>query len=139
MASTRGDIKAFNARLDDFVRDVRIEASQALTAFVQRAQDEFILETPLGNPALWNPPKWPRGYVPGTARAGWQIIVNGVPVLMAQDLKPEDKISIRNDAPYMEELNRGHSRQAAPGWIDRLLQKLKILSYMPAGPKRRMT
>lgn len=91
----------------------------------------LISRTPIGMPDTWKH-RAPPGYVPGTARAGWHTST-GAPLVrlperpdaagratlaaMVADLprQPSGKVMfISNNVPYIEELERGWSKQSPP-------------------------
>lgn len=74
-----------SAEYDKFLK--QFEKNQQLTldacaktieATLQDMYIKIIDRTPVGNPSLWNPPKWPVGYTPGQLKSSWQISYNGV-------------------------------------------------------------
>lgn len=106
--------------------------------------DGLILDTPVGNPDLWqNPP--PPNYVGGRARGAWQSSVgrpaagetgridpNGRATLSAsQSILPRIGAYmasyITNNVPYIRRLNDSPqwSRQQTPGWVQRNIQRVK--------------
>lgn len=60
----------------------------------------------------------------GNARRNWRIGNGGDPVSTIAAMKPGDRLSITNPTPYMEALERGHSKQAPAGWIQRVLDRV---------------
>jgi len=73
--------------------------------------DRIVNRTPVGNPSLWEPPYWPRGYTPGHLKANWQIKQEG------------DTVTIWNDAPYAYRIETGWSTKQAPEGMMRVSLK----------------
>ncbi len=65
--------------------------------------------TPIGNPSLWNYPA-PKGYVPGTLKASWEI-----------DKKSSQTYVIKNEQPYAYRVETGWSTQAPAGMMRRAI------------------
>lgn len=85
----------------------------------------IVKRTPVGNPNLWNPPYWPRGYVPGTLKDSWVIEIKG------------NQVDIYNTQPYAERVETGWSKQAPAGMMRiSLLEWSKILEKV-AGKYRK--
>src|SRR5688572_10819137 len=69
--------------IDDFLKKFKANQQIALNASA-RIINETLMEmyrrmvqrTPIGNPALWHPPYWPKGYKPGTLKSSWSISFN---------------------------------------------------------------
>ena len=74
--------------------------------------ERIVKRTPVGNPATWHPPYWPKGYVPGSLRDGWQIEEKG------------DTIVISNNLPYAVRVENGWSQQAPEG-----MMKVSVLEF----------
>jgi hypothetical protein len=74
--------------------------------------ENIVKRTPVGNPALWNPPIWPRNYTPGQLKASWKIEIMG------------DTVEISNDQPYAERVENGWSSQAPAG-----MMKISLLEW----------
>lgn len=55
----------------------------------------------------------------GRARDGWKITVS-----REDTLSDEAEVIIENNVPYIDELNRGSSKQAGPRFIERETMKL---------------
>lgn len=94
----------------------------------------LVMRSPVGNPAIWHPPYWPKGYVPGSFINNWQLGVD-VPasgIIFGQD--PSGTASLArmqksiprwpvghtyyftNNLPYARILETGlHSSQVGPG------------------------
>ncbi len=77
--------------------------------------DRAVRYTPVGNPALWHPPYWPKGYVPGQLRQSWVSINKPFEVVMY------------NFQPYALRVEFGWSSQAPEGMLRRALQSYPIL------------
>ena len=65
--------------------------------------------TPIGDPNIWNPPYWPKNYVPGTLKASWERSIEGA------------TITISNPQPYAYRVEHGWSKQAPEGMMRRAL------------------
>ncbi len=68
----------------------------------------IVARTPIGNPALWERPYWPKGYTPGSLRAAWKIE------------HFEDTVVISNDLPYALRVEEGWSTKQAPAGMMRV-------------------
>lgn len=86
-------------------KEILQEAAQSL-------YENIIKKTPVGNPTLWNPPVWPKGYQPGSLKAAWKIETMG------------DTVVISNDLPYAERVENGWSTQAPAG-----MMKISLLEW----------
>ena len=98
----------------------------------------IVLSTPVGLPSSWLSPP-PKGYQPGHARASWQTLLNRDPsadlplsvidpggaktiakgIRIIRRSKFGVNIIIASLAPYMDALNRGHSRQAGALFVEK--------------------
>lgn len=131
-SGTAVDAADFKARMDTFMAAVRGGAENLQKRAVAECFNGLVLANPVGNPSLWKRPAR-KGYVGGTSRRSWRIGVNGPgtgnPLQELAGAKLGDRVTITNEQPYMESLNRGHSKQAQPGWIqaviDRVVAKLQ--------------
>lgn len=84
---------------------IAIKASErTLHQACQILFENIVKRTPVGNPALWN---WPahKDYIPGTLKASWEIIINGLDV------------TIQNLQPYAYRVETGYSTQAPAGMM----------------------
>ena len=83
----------------------------------KRLLKKIVEYTPVGNPDLWHPPHWPKGYTPGQLKASWT-------------LEEIDKyeIEIKNSQPYAWRVEYGHwSTQAPEGMMRRAIEEYPIL------------
>lgn len=54
-----------------------IEAcSKVINATLLEMYKRVIDRTPIGNPSLWHPPIWPKGYMPGQLKESWGLSFN---------------------------------------------------------------
>mgnify|MGYP000179491871 CR=1 FL=1 len=147
------DAAQFRVDLDKFVKNVvpqraaEIQRNMSLELF-----SSVVLGTPVGNHRKWERnldratrglPPLPKGYVGGHARKNWQIRIGSPNVreLAGQDNGGQRTISaglneirkvkrkpvrlfIVNPLPYIDPLERGHSKQAPNGWIRRAIQNV---------------
>lgn len=67
--------------------------------------DRIVNRTPVGNPSLWHPPYWPKGYTPGNLKAAWRIEHN------------KNHVTIYNNEPYAFRVETGWSTQAPEGMM----------------------
>ena len=127
VSGTVRDAQAFKARLDAFAQDITRAGENLMRRGIGEAFVGLVQSNPVGNPATWKRPR--KGYVGGRSRNAWQIEVNGVAgreaLAALGSIKLGDRISLKNPSPYMEALNRGHSRQAPAGWIDAVLNRVR--------------
>ncbi len=79
--------------------------------------NNIVRRTPIGNPSIWNPPYWPKGYIPGSLKAAWTIEYEG------------DTVIISNPLPYADAVEHGWSHKQAPAGMMRisLLEWNKLL------------
>ena len=119
-------------------REVVAATIEEITAFTievaSKVLGTVVLSTPVGLPTSWKSPP-PKGYQPGHARGSWQTTLNraissdnlvidpGGASTISRGLriirraKFDSNIIIASAAPYMEALDRGHSRQAGANFI----------------------
>ena len=99
---------------------------------------ELVLETPVGNPDLWQSAP-PAGYSGGRARSNWLASINSprtdagaqttrkgsdtVRSKMGSFKIATDTIFITNNVPYIQALEDGHSTQAASGFITAIVAR----------------
>jgi len=93
--------KEFTGQVNIVVKVDKETLEEACQELYQRIVDR----TPIGNPALWNPPYWPNGYVPGDLKAAWKIEKLG------------EGYIISNDMPYAYRVETGWSKQAPTGMM----------------------
>jgi hypothetical protein len=98
-----------------------------------QAYTNIVINTPVGNPELWQS-EAPPGYVGGRARANWNIDINTVDLSVTDSTaEPESgralnvtakyklgaTIYISNNLPYIQRLNEGWSSQAPANFVDK--------------------
>lgn len=98
---------------------------------------ELVLETPVGNPDLWQSPA-PPGYSGGRARANWFASINiprsdttestdrdssNTVQAVLGEYNLGDTIFITNNLPYIQRLNDGWSTQAPAGFVDDVVSR----------------
>lgn len=138
--------------IKEFLNKFNANAVLALKASENATNDtiltmyKHIVEgTPVGNPALWHPPYWPKGYVPGTLKKSWQINFNnqqrnlqGQFASSAQTLTQHGltlslndssgkTVSISNPQPYAQRVEEGWSSQAPYGMMRTSVAEFKGL------------
>lgn len=102
----------------------------------------LVARSPIGDPNLWHPPYWPKGYTPGTFINNWQLGVDSIPTAVqvsGQDELGTDSYArlsklqrwpvghvyyFVNNLPYAKALEYGHSTQAPQGMVG-----LTVLEY----------
>lgn len=98
---------------------------------------DLVLANPVANPELWQNPV--PGYVGGYSRANWQLLTQDslaqVPDGAGQSIGPilaEGKSNLRpgadtyyivNNAPYIEALNNGWSKQAPKKFVETAIKR----------------
>lgn len=123
-------------------REVRAATLEELTLLQHEIASKvlgvLVLSTPVGMPSSWksSPPK---GYQPGHARASWQTLLARDPtrdlplgvvdpggastiakgIRIIRRSKFGVNIIIGSLAPYMDALNKGHSRQAGANFVEK--------------------
>lgn len=106
---------------------------KTINATVLNMYKKIIDRTPIGNPALWHPPYWPKNYTPGKLKAAWTISLNGDETktlgigslgLNINSLSSNKKIAISNDQPYVQRVENGWSTQAPAG-----MMKVTVAEY----------
>lgn len=119
--------KEFEANVQQILKacaNVQIEAATLLL-------ERIISLTPVGNPALWKPPYWPPGYVPGTLKASWEMSLTASSrdaktgrfttsdlLLSNHGIQTKiNNITISNRQPYAERIENGWSGQAPQGMM----------------------
>lgn len=89
--------------------------------------------TPVGDPTLWHPPYWPKGYVPGTLKASWRLdngqartsggqftSVSEIESSHGITLNPIAALVLSNPQPYAERVEYGHWSTQAPAGMMRI-------------------
>jgi len=122
--------KQFNAQLkiaDENNRKTVEEAAEILLETIKE-------RTPVGNPDLWHPPYWPKGYVPGTLKASWEIsysnsardatsgrFTTAANLIQQHGISTSiNTISIFNRQPYAEIIEYGKWSTQAPQGMMRI-------------------
>lgn len=115
--------KQFNGHVELVVnvhKEVMNKAVRKLWAEIKKA-------TPRGNPRLWNPPYWPKGYVPGDLKKAWKMSKLNIYHYV-----------IYNELPYAHRIETGWSHIQAPqgmmrvtikNWdsiVDKLTKEMKL-------------
>jgi hypothetical protein len=128
-------VAAWSAASQAWLDEVRTRyAPELYRRIIAETFQGLVLANPVGNKALWRrnagkPPDrhQPRGYVGGTSRRSWRIDrgaptqgqVPGLdPFVALSQITPNDRVYLTNPQPYIDPLNRGHSKQAPAGWIE---------------------
>ncbi len=90
--------------------------------------------SPVGDPELWNPSIWPKGYIPGHFRNNWQVGIDSKPTGTIDAVDPTGQSTLDrlrrlgrwpvghtyyfvNNLPYAQELEMGWSSQAPAGMV----------------------
>lgn len=107
---------------------------------IQSVNKEALLEigrrlidrSPVGDPATWHPPYWPKGYIPGHFINNWQVGIDKIPEGIIDAIDPSGSGSLErlshlgrwtightyyfvNNLPYAAILESGlHSPQVGP-------------------------
>jgi len=141
------DFAAFNRRMkkiavgiENGVNKVKQEAArQVLVALVANtpvdvgtARSNWMVT--IGSPAIGTrrafspiPSRWKphKGVFPGGSKGETRNRLGAVQTGMAVIVraKPEQTIFVANSLPYIGRLNRGHSKQSSPGWVNRAFLK----------------
>lgn len=110
-------------------------AIQDLTKVVlKEVANRLVMRSPVGNPALWHPAHWPKGYIPGHFKNNWQLGVDTKLMSIIPGVDPSGTMSVArmhkavprwpvghiyyftNNLPYARLLETGlHSSQVPPG------------------------
>lgn len=96
MAST-DDVQVFNARIDDWLKSVKIDHNKAVQALALRLFENVVRRTPVGDPTYWKRPA-PVGYVGGFARNNWFVTIGDKSIA-----SPSRKAGV-SDAQVMAEI-----------------------------------
>ena len=145
MSVSRGGSEELSKWLDRMVLKVAPEDAGKLHAKVHiQVGDGVILDTPVGNPDLWESPP-PKNYVGGRARGNWQSTIDTIPSeemalsedpsgegrsrqedaeVIADRIDPGDVSYITNNVPYIERLNDGWSTQAPAAFVQANIQRV---------------
>lgn len=117
------------AKFADKVKDRGDAVTGDVVAQVSQALDR---RSPVGDATYWKSPP-PKGYIGGRFRGSWQLGVDESPSADVYTIDPSGSATqgrilasipeqasgkvyyIINNAPYGEEIERGHSRQAPSG------------------------
>ncbi len=111
-------------------------SAKVINATMLQMYKKIIDRTPIGNPALWHPPYWPKNYHPGTLRESWSISFKGSQRSTAGKFASGDQIiaghgisftvtntstnktvTISNPQPYADRVEHGWSTQAPSGMM----------------------
>lgn len=96
--------------------------------------EKLVMRSPVGNPNLWSPPHWPKGYKPGHFINNWQVGIDQMPKGTIKSIDPSGRGSLNrlsklgrwpaghkyyftNNLPYAYALEHGHSTQAPYGMV----------------------
>ena len=111
---------------------------KTIDATVLDMYKKIIDRTPVGNPALWHPPYWPKGYTPGQLKSSWQISFNGIQrattgrfasssqtlagggVSLKVDSGNKNVVVISNPQPYAARIEYGSWSSQAPAGMMRI-------------------
>lgn len=128
------NIEQFNKEINNYAK--RLLPAQFKKFFLLIGFDALrmiVMNTPVGNTALWKkPPPAGSGYTGGRARGNWLVSINehseqevqredgegdstiseGEQIM--QGVRPGDVINITNNVPYIVALEEGHSSVQAP-------------------------
>jgi hypothetical protein len=119
-----------------FVLKSKNAVHKVTRAVLEEISWRLIYRSVVGNPELWHPPYWPKGYVPGHFKANWQL---GKDVAPTGTIDGQDKMGAAtldrmrksigrwpaghvyyfvNNVPYASLLETGlHSTQVPPQGI----------------------
>lgn len=109
------NLKQFLKQFGDNALLALQSAEKALNSATKIVYKSIIERTPVGNPALWHPPYWPKGYKPGTLKKSWEMLPK-----QGFSLKKSDKnyiVTIQNEQPYANRVEYGWSTQAPYGMM----------------------
>lgn len=139
-SGTVRDAAAFRAKLEEFRKEALAKHDALFKRVMAETLGQLVQANPVGNPTIWKHPR--KGYVGGHSRRNWQVTTQAPDTIMelpgtsqGQALEAgyasigaiqsgTKRAYIVNQVPYMERLNQGWSRQAAPGWIDAALARV---------------
>lgn len=111
--------------------------------------ERLVMRSPVGDPSLWNPPVWPKGYKPGLFVNNWQVGIDRMPTGIIQSVDPSGSTSLErlkklgrwpagktyyfvNNLPYARALEHGHSTQAPYGIVGLTQAEFPMLVRMAA-------
>ena len=145
MSTVRGDAAAFGRWGRRMARKVAPEKVQMLHQKIHlQLADGVIADSPVGNPSLWESPP-PKGYAGGRFKGNWQTSIGqraqgetgridpgGAATKAANSaaiiaLQPFALSILQNNVAYAKRLNQSppHTKQIAPGWVQRNLQGVR--------------
>lgn len=111
--------------LDEFTNQFKTGVAATLTgvnnivhATGEEVYNRVIDKSPVGDPTTWNPPYWPKGYVPGQFKKSWQVIYG------------QNEFTIANPVIYAQRLEEGWSQQAPTGVLRTTLLELNDIFNM---------
>jgi hypothetical protein len=128
---------SFAVRLQEIADKTNRNADQFVRDVVEDIATKLIERSPVGDPALWQKPA-PKGYVPGTFLANWQLGVNVIPdgetglrdtdrstssptlgtiIANIPEHPAGTTIFLANNVPYARTIEDGHSTQAPTGLV----------------------
>lgn len=103
--------RQINAEAAKITTNYRVKVEKSAYVLLEKIKEY----TPVGNPNLWNPPYWPKNYVPGTLKASWEIEIG------------TDAVTISNPQPYAYRVEYGWSKQAPEGMMRRAVAEYPFL------------
>lgn len=131
----------FTAQIDAFAKLADRSVSDTAVAVVTNLFASVILDTPVGNPTLWQDQNAAQkavedGYTGGRARANWQFTIQtdatglidmdgpqgvakseALAASLPSLVQPGEVHYLTNNLPYAEALEHGHSGQAPAGMV----------------------
>lgn len=149
------DKRAINHKALTDVRNF-VEGSKS---FIQAVHKEALREvawrlikySPVGDPTLWHPPYWPKGYNPGHFKANWQVGRDSKPIgiIPGEDARGDKTLMkmysmgrwtvghvyyFTNNVPYAYVLEMGlHSSQVGPqGMVGRVRREWRQIVMQAA-------
>ncbi|MFY9342220.1 MAG: HK97 gp10 family phage protein [Planctomycetota bacterium] len=102
------DAAGFKAGLDAFQQEVKAKALDLQRRMVAEVFAGVVQGTPVDT---------------GHARQGWKIEANGAAATIV-NIQFGDRVRVLNDVPYVEFLAKGSSKQAPPGWIQAVVDRV---------------
>lgn len=109
------DIGKWAAAFKGQIEETKIAVDHTMESVSKQLYKRIVDYTPIGNPNLWHPPYWPKGYTPGQLKASWVIEKEGL------------EYKIKNEQPYAMRVEYGWSTQAPEGMMRRAIEEYPIL------------
>src|SRR3989304_3533920 len=70
---------SFHSSIADFIFKAKSTIGKIEVEALKEVGRRIVARSVVGNPALWHPPRWPKGYHPGHFINNWQLGIDSIP------------------------------------------------------------